>query len=76
MAVVQEPVGRGEKVAGLPAGLRERGRRGGRVFRDVHLRGSQQVRRSGGVRRLRRYGPAASVVRQVLADQHQRHYQR
>jgi len=75
MAVVEEQARRGEKVVGLPEGLREHGRRGRRVFRAFHLRGIQQVRGSRAIRRLRNR-PTASVVRQVPADQHQRHYQR
>lgn len=75
MAVVQEPVVRGEEVAGLSEGVREPGRRGRRVFRAVDLRGVQQVRRSRTVRGLRNR-QSASVVRQVPADQHKRHDQR
>lgn len=75
MAVVEEQARRGEKVVGLPEGLREHGRRGRRVFRAFDLRRIQQVRRSRTVRRLRNR-PTASVLRQVPADQHQRHYQR
>jgi len=75
MAIVEEQARRGEKIVGLPEGLCEHGRRRRRVFRAFDLRGIQQVRRSRAVRRLRNR-PTSSIVRQVPANQHQRHYQR
>jgi len=53
VAAGEEPFERGEKIAGLPEGMRERERRGRRVFRAVDLRGIRQVRRSRTIRRLR-----------------------
>lgn len=75
MAVVEESAGRCEKIVGLPEGVREHRRSGRRILRAVHLHGIRQVRRSRTVRRLRN-GPKTAVLRQVLADQHQRHDQR